>query len=395
MESTKPTGLRGAPSNVLHLDHEMEADFRSKHIIHRFEGDLLDVNGELSIERQDSYAPGPELSTAHDGSTQLPSEDRVREDPDGPENSLNYQASYAERLHAVIQTAPTFLSVAASQPPPASSASSDPGVTTGVSGSISDHSSQAPAGPNVSQAHGLPTLGHGAAISGTNLYLGVARGTDHLFPCIAIKPQMTDRECFSKLREQYLSARGFLRQWFSIWRFDHCELYQFRKYAIGTGEPAKLDYPLETDSKYDFNPKPISPGPPIGPIAEREFRDYFYKHCEPCNFVNRSWKRLIQHRILNTPIHNSAIQVLPKRLSELHFDDGNREAFGGLYAIERISFAWVAAYFCLVNAPSVVYFFLWLFYWRHDSDVQGASVPVSLSLTLTAMFIGLVLASKK
>ncbi|KAI5366686.1 hypothetical protein Slin14017_G043260 [Septoria linicola] len=182
---------------------------------------------------------------------------------------------------------------------------------------------------------------------------------------------MTDRECFSKLREQYLSARGFLRQWFSIWRFDHCELYQFRKYAIGTGEPAKLDHPLETDSKYDFNPKPISPGPPIGPIAEREFRDYFYKHCEP------------------------SIQVLPKRLSELHFDDGNREAFWGLYAIERISFAWVAAYFCLVNAPSVVYFFLWLFYWRHDSDVQGASVPVSLSLTLTAMFIGLVLASKK
>jgi hypothetical protein len=36
----------------------------------------------------------------------------------------------------------------------------------------------------------------------------------------------------------------------------------------------------------------------------------------------------------------------------------------------------------------VIFFFLWLYQWGHGSDMQGASVPVNLSLSLTMGFLG-------
>ena len=67
-------------------------------------------------------------------------------------------------------------------------------------------------------------------------------------------------------------------------------------------------------------------------------------------------------------------------------DDRLTELFYGLYAKERRSFARVAVYACLCNLPGVIFFFLWLFRWGHDADLQNASVPLTLWLSLTLGF---------
>lgn len=76
-------------------------------------------------------------------------------------------------------------------------------------------------------------------------------------------------------------------------------------------------------------------------------------------------------------------------------DDGEREYFYGLYARERRSFFRVMIYMSLCNVPGVVFFFLWLFKWGHDSDLQNASIPVMLSLSFTLGFVMLVYESRE
>ena len=82
------------------------------------------------------------------------------------------------------------------------------------------------------------------------------------------------------------------------------------------------------------------------------------------------------------------LEAIPKRHTQVNMDDRLTELFYGLYAKERRSFARVAVYACLCNLPGVIFFFLWLYQWGHSADVQGAAVPVQLSLTLVAGYLG-------
>lgn len=67
-------------------------------------------------------------------------------------------------------------------------------------------------------------------------------------------------------------------------------------------------------------------------------------------------------------------------------DDRAREFFWGLRVQECRSAAMVGAYFGLANLPGIIFFFLWLFYWKHGSDLQNASVPPLFSLSITLAF---------
>ena len=69
--------------------------------------------------------------------------------------------------------------------------------------------------------------------------------------------------------------------------------------------------------------------------------------------------------------------------------NGVRETFWGVYARERRSAARVSIYGLLANSPGIV-FFLWLFQWKHESDLQNGTVPVGLSLSLTMLFVAFV-----
>jgi hypothetical protein len=147
-------------------------------------------------------------------------------------------------------------------------------------------------------------------------------------------------------------------------------------------------FPPESDVEYDFQPRPIKPQPPAGPIVKKEFRDRFYTYCEDCS---HRWHHRQMQRWVPTLLDQSAIKVLPKRQFSLEVRDGKREDFWGLMVRERLSWPMVSAYIGLLNLPPVLFFFLWILHWGHDSDLSNASVPPVLSLTLTVAFVGWIL----
>jgi len=135
--------------------------------------------------------------------------------------------------------------------------------------------------------------------------------------------------------------------------------------------------------------------PPLGPIGKIEFYDYFYHLHQASSLTSRYWQFFTPQYLLKGLPDASSVQHLPKKTSQLHENDGSRELFWGLYAVERRAFAWVFAYGCLCNAPGAIFFFLWLFRWGHAADLQNASVPVQLSLSLTICFVALLYDSRK
>jgi hypothetical protein len=141
---------------------------------------------------------------------------------------------------------------------------------------------------------------------------------------------------------------------------------------------------------YNCIPTPPGRRPPKGPgpVSPGEFRDRF-QNCYACH----SWHRH-RHNVLFSTNDDSVLKALPKRIEELEMQDGKREDFWGIYAKERRCFGWVAAYAIMANAPGVIFFFLWLFQWGHESDLQGASVPVMISLSLSLTLISAVLADR-
>ncbi|OQO12890.1 hypothetical protein B0A48_02354 [Cryoendolithus antarcticus] len=194
-----------------------------------------------------------------------------------------------------------------------------------------------------------------------------------------------DPQFFQQLKKEYIDSRGSVREWFSWWRYDHCEFYQFQKFASELSEPVVVGFPSETDPDYDFQPSPLKPHsrPPYGPILKSEYRHRFYTSCTSCH----SWHILHQQRKnAYNQADTSRIRVLPKRKQEVDMTDSESEVFWGIIARERRGFAWVLAYGCLANAPGVVFFFLWLFSWGHASDLQNAAIPLTISMCLTLTF---------
>lgn len=155
------------------------------------------------------------------------------------------------------------------------------------------------------------------------------------------------------------------------------------------GSPIAIGFPAELDDLYEFTPRPPLPGPPDGPITEAEFRDHFYNS----KARHHTWTRAQKCRFFGTDC--SAVQSLPKRKEALELEDAKRGYFYGLYARERRCFAWVAGYFLACQVPSIVFFFLWLFQWEHTADLQGASVPASLSVALTCCWLAYIIESRE
>ncbi|KAM3413956.1 hypothetical protein BST61_g10625 [Cercospora zeina] len=213
----------------------------------------------------------------------------------------------------------------------------------------------------------------------------------------SVQSDKADQQFFSDLKSEYLKARGWFRNWFSIWQYDHCQFYEFSKHALGTGEPAIISFPADSDSEYEFLPKPMSAimRPPLGPIAEGEFRDFFYGKIKDINMNSRSWRLFRRQQLLGTIPNTGAVSLLPKKLRELHMSDGSRQPLWGLYAVERRSFIRVVAYFVLCNSPGLTFFFLWLFRWGHAGDLQNGTVPVQLSLSLTVGFVALIYGTRE
>ena len=91
--------------------------------------------------------------------------------------------------------------------------------------------------------------------------------------------------------------------------------------------PLDVDFPPVSNDDYEFQPRPIAPEPPLGPIAEEEFRDRFYTYCEDCC---HRWHQEQTRRWLRCLNDAEAIKALPKRKVALEMEDGKRELFWGL-----------------------------------------------------------------
>lgn len=99
------------------------------------------------------------------------------------------------------------------------------------------------------------------------------RKSSYLYLCIRLLsfrfqeiecgPLKTDLELFQAFKSAYDQPRGFLRRWFSVWKYDHCEFFVFQKWGVRLGGPLHLGFPLNSDLLYDFEPRP--PMPPESP----------------------------------------------------------------------------------------------------------------------------------
>jgi hypothetical protein len=218
------------------------------------------------------------------------------------------------------------------------------------------------------------------------VYLCIEAGSRH-FVGLNCKSLQTDVQFFEKIKLEYDSARGWFRLWLSTWCYDHCEFFQFQKTGLGLGARLKIAFPEPTDPLYDYLPKPLDALrlPPHGPISHDEFHLHYYYQAFPSLF---SWERWHRGQIGLSLVEKEALEAAPKRVVKLDMQNGKREYFYGLYAKEARSALRVAIHMSLCCSPGVIFFFLWLFQWGHGADLQGAAVPVQLSLTLTAGYLG-------
>ena len=218
------------------------------------------------------------------------------------------------------------------------------------------------------------------------VYLCIEAGARQ-FVAIDCKDIQADVQFFDKIKLSYNMARGWFRLWFSTWRYDHCEFFQFQKIGLGLGARLKVAFPEPTDALYDYLPKPLDTLqlPPHGPISHDEFHLQYYHQDRPPLL---SWERWHRRQIGLSLVEKEALDAAPKKIVKLDMQNGKREQFYGLYAKEARSASRVAIHMSLCCLPGVIFFFLWLYQWGHSADLQGAAVPVQLSLTLTAGYLG-------
>jgi hypothetical protein len=132
-----------------------------------------------------------------------------------------------------------------------------------------------------------------------------------------------------------------------------------------------------SNTEYTFLPRPIDPDPPI---TKHEFNKRYYNICEKPS----TWHRHQCLKFCTSGGH--ALAVLPKRELPLELGYDKREDIWGIFAQERRAFIGILAYFLLLSASSVVFFFLWLTVLGHSGDLQGASVPITLVMGLFGSF---------
>lgn len=323
---------------------------------------------------------------------------------------MDIPAHVKEAVEQAIRTAPGFINIELPSntlaPPPRGSGNA--GQTFGDNTSLPSHSGSGSKIsvatsvelPSQSQLTGKPsssalqvsssvTQSAQAQIVDQHLSLCVVASSRH-FISLKCDNLRSDMEFFAMMKAAYNRARGWPRLWFSMWQYKYSEFVLFHKYGYRRGARVDIGFPDDTDQMYHFLPRKPSPPPPNGPISREQFFDHYYLDQCPSLY---DWRRYqLSHRGYFNRVNRVALDAVPKRLVRINMDDGVDEYFFGLYAKEERSFLHVGIYACLCNLPGVVFFFIWL--WRHDSDLQNASVPLTLSLSLTLSFIATVFGTR-
>ncbi|KAL3428893.1 hypothetical protein BDV09DRAFT_201144 [Aspergillus tetrazonus] len=214
----------------------------------------------------------------------------------------------------------------------------------------------------------------------------VRRSNRHCLSQICVH-QLDDNAFFQSLRSDYCRLRGWLRNHLSVWRYSHCDFYQFEKFDDSRYAPKlKDDYPKSRDH-YEYNPDPMDIVPPI---TDHEFNSRFYD----CYCSNKRGLLHFFHPCKKASGHScDALQLLPKKKTRLEKHGDKRQTFWGIYAQEIVCFRWVVAYHVVCLLPMVVFFFLWMFPLGYKGDLQDAAIPLTLVLGMLTLFWSLFLGS--
>jgi hypothetical protein len=177
---------------------------------------------------------------------------------------------------------------------------------------------------------------------------------------------------FKTMREEYNRAKGLFRSWFGLMVFSHCEFYKFEAWHKGRYCERSIGIPARDDQDYIYTPKPMDREPPI---SKHEFYDRFYK-------------KILSEDCILQGTHNcherDAVERIPQKKDLVSTTGVSRPQFYGIIAREKKSGIRMLVYICLSSIPGIIFFFLWLFKWGHDS-LQDASSLLVVSFTLLGL----------
>lgn len=148
---------------------------------------------------------------------------------------------------------------------------------------------------------------------------------------------------------------------------------------------SKDAFPDDTDTNYEYKPKPMDN---IPPISEHEFTKRFYACHKPRPLLH------LHHKCKRLGAHSSDIlKSFPKKRSELEEAGDKREDFWGIYARETISVHWIILYNLFCVSPLLAFFVAWCIPQGHSTDLQNPSIPISMMVSMLSLFWSVFLGS--
>lgn len=163
-------------------------------------------------------------------------------------------------------------------------------------------------------------------------------------------------------------------------------MLKFSRYGVKSCHPRSIGFPSLDDDLYDFEPRPLEDEPPHGPITSSEFYDQFYN----TSHVLFDWRDK-QCSSLFHPNETRCLGSVPKRVQSL--EDDVSSTFYGLYATEKFAIAWFLAYLFACLVPGVMFFFLYVFQWKH-TELSNGAIPLTLTITTFACLMTYVFRSR-
>ncbi|CZR58307.1 uncharacterized protein PAC_08199 [Phialocephala subalpina] len=176
------------------------------------------------------------------------------------------------------------------------------------------------------------------------------------------KKYCDDNVFFRDLRQRYKDMRGFWRYWFSFERV-RADRFVLR----GKSLPETMDY--------EYKPRPPNAENP--PISRHEFELAFAVCPNRCRLANI-------HDCVEPADGTFAIERIPKRRGPLEIRESSIERAWGIQAQNDISAIGVVTYHFLAIAATIGFMGWWIH--GHAGDLQTATVPLSIAISLIALF---------
>ena len=298
-------------------------------------------------------------------------------------------AFFAEKLIKTSRLRPLYLPDPSQLiPPERPRFTQDPNDTTIERGN-SNSSSNSQENPNPTQIFGNSTVG--AKMEGQTIvnmpvgaqlfvFLSVQNGSGLCLEQMKIVDH-TDDKFFKELRASYLGAKGLFKRIFSIYEYAHCDFFRFEEYDIEEHAPREKGMPPAGDLSYQYHRVEENP-----PVTTHQFESRFHACHRRCLSAFMGIRNPFHRCRLPCKRKADAVNRVPKRVRPLDIGVSAQEIFWGLKAVERPCFVKVALFHVVPIAPTLIFWFLWLFYYGHTSDLQNASVPFLCVVGLITLF---------